>query len=327
MTVIELTGLTRNTDLDHNLSTTVIGSPTGLCWFNGYWRISDFSDEIVYALDTDFAIVSAENITVLTNGSKMRGLTKTATHLLVLFEDQDADHYVEMYDTDNNFVMKFTLTGFPSNGGAGSICYDETNNILLVGVTGSSGGVGHIGAFAIPAIVTGTTPSTALISASSFDLTTDHRRPDAMVWYEGYAITVDSEDNRFYVYKLSDQSIVSYEEDDTNVGATQVNGLGLRDGSLYLVDRATDAIVGWDINSSTVDAPTGLSGTATSSTVSLTWDDPDDDTITGYKILRKTGSGSYSVIVSDTGSNAQSYADTTVVAGTTYTYTNSSCQR
>ena len=68
------------------------------------------------------------------------------------------------------------------------------------------------------------------------------------------------------------------------------------------------------------DAPTGLAGTATSSTVSLTWDDPDDDTITGYEISRKTGSGSYSVIVSDTGSDAQSYADTTVAADTTYTY-------
>ena len=68
------------------------------------------------------------------------------------------------------------------------------------------------------------------------------------------------------------------------------------------------------------DAPTGLSGTATSSTVSLSWDDPNDDTITGYEISRKTGSGSYSIIESDTGSNAQSYADTTVSASTTYTY-------
>ena len=68
------------------------------------------------------------------------------------------------------------------------------------------------------------------------------------------------------------------------------------------------------------DAPTGLTGTATSSTVSLTWDDPDDDTITGYEISRKTGSGSYSIIVSDTGSDAQSYSDTTVAADTTYTY-------
>ena len=75
------------------------------------------------------------------------------------------------------------------------------------------------------------------------------------------------------------------------------------------------------------DAPTGLTGTATSSTVSLSWDDPDNDTITGYEISRKTGSGSYSVIVSDTGSNAQSYADTTVAAGTTYTYKIQASQR
>ena len=42
---------------------------------------------------------------------------------------------------------------------------------------------GHIGAFAIPTIVTGTIPSTARISASSFDCTTNQRQVDAMVWY------------------------------------------------------------------------------------------------------------------------------------------------
>ena len=92
---------------------------------------------------------------------------------------------------------------------------------------------------------------------------------------------------------------------------------------LFLPDLNNNVDV-WNIDfteTSTVpDAPTGLAGTATSSTVSLTWDDPDDDTITGYEISRKTGSGSYSVIASDTGSDAQSYADTTVAADTTYTY-------
>ena len=45
----------------------------------------------------------------------------------------------------NNFVMQFTLTGFPSDTEfAGSIAYDETNNKILVGVSGVST-VGHIG--------------------------------------------------------------------------------------------------------------------------------------------------------------------------------------
>ena len=79
----------------------------------------------------------------------------------------------------------------------------------------------------------------------------------------------------------------------------------VRDWVIDFTDSDSDAVV-------VPDAPTGLTGTATSSTISLTWDDPDNDTITGYEISRKTGSGSYSIIEADTGSNAQSYTDTTV---------------
>ena len=70
--------------------------------------------------------------------------------------------------------------------------------------------------------------------------------------------------------------------------------------------------------------PTGLSATATHNTVVLTWDDPDDDSITGYVILRRvrvndTG-GEFSVLVADTGAAATTYTDATVKANTTYTY-------
>ena len=72
------------------------------------------------------------------------------------------------------------------------------------------------------------------------------------------------------------------------------------------------------------DKPTGLSATATHDRVVLTWDDPGDDTITGYVILRRvrvndTG-GEFSELVPDTGSAATTYTDDTVAAETTYTY-------
>ena len=72
------------------------------------------------------------------------------------------------------------------------------------------------------------------------------------------------------------------------------------------------------------DKPTGLSATATHDRVVLTWDDPDDDTITGYVILRRvrvndTG-GEFSELVADTGTAATTYTDATVKANTTYTY-------
>ena len=72
------------------------------------------------------------------------------------------------------------------------------------------------------------------------------------------------------------------------------------------------------------DKPTGLSATATHDQVVLTWDDPDDDSITGYVILRRvrvndTG-GEFSVLVADTGAAATTYTDDSVQANTTYTY-------
>ena len=72
------------------------------------------------------------------------------------------------------------------------------------------------------------------------------------------------------------------------------------------------------------DKPTGLFATATHDTVTLTWDHPGDDSITGYVILRRvrvndTG-GEFSELVPDTGTAATTYTDETVSASTTYTY-------
>ena len=72
------------------------------------------------------------------------------------------------------------------------------------------------------------------------------------------------------------------------------------------------------------DKPTGLEATESDGRVVLTWDDPGDDTVTGYVILRRvrendTG-GDFSVLVANTGSAATTYTDDTVAASTTYTY-------
>ena len=72
------------------------------------------------------------------------------------------------------------------------------------------------------------------------------------------------------------------------------------------------------------DKPKGLDATATHDSVTLTWDDPQDDSITGYVILRRvrvndTG-GDFSVLVANTESAATTYTDNEVAASTTYTY-------
>ena len=70
--------------------------------------------------------------------------------------------------------------------------------------------------------------------------------------------------------------------------------------------------------------PTGLSATASHDSVTLTWNDPGDDSITGYVILRRVREndvgGEFSELVPDTGSTATTYTDDTVAAGLTYTY-------
>ena len=58
--------------------------------------------------------------------------------------------------------------------------------------------------------------------------------------------------------------------------------------------------------------------------MTLNWNNPGDDTITGYLILRRnrqtTISGQFSELVADTGSAAITYTDDTVAAETNYTY-------
>ena len=70
--------------------------------------------------------------------------------------------------------------------------------------------------------------------------------------------------------------------------------------------------------------PMDLSATATHDSVTLTWDDPGDESITGYVILRRNrdtdAEGHFNELVSDTGSTATTYTDGSVAAETRYTY-------
>ena len=78
-------------------------------------------------------------------------------------------------------------------------------------------------------------------------------------------------------------------------------------------------------------APQNLLGAANSDgSVTLSWDDPDDDSITGYRVLRRSrdgdqycdgqGAAEFVPIVDDTGSASTSYTDSSVSAQTRYVY-------
>ena len=90
-----------------------------------------------------------------------------------------------------------------------------------------------------------------------------------------------------------------------------------------LTSAATDAVEAAEPSEPPA-KPRGLEARATHNSVTLTWDDPQDDSITGYVILRRvrvndTG-GDFSVLVANTETAATTYTDDTVVASTTYTY-------
>ena len=70
--------------------------------------------------------------------------------------------------------------------------------------------------------------------------------------------------------------------------------------------------------------PTGLTADPAHDQVGLDWDDPDDSTITGYRILRRLPAldlpGEFAVLLENTGSALTTYVDTTVMPQTSYVY-------
>ena len=89
-----------------------------------------------------------------------------------------------------------------------------------------------------------------------------------------------------------------------------------------LTSAATDAVAAQPAEPP--DKPRGLDATATHDSVTLTWDDPQDESITGYVILRRVRvndqGGDFSELVANTESAATTYTDNEVAASTTYTY-------
>ena len=71
-------------------------------------------------------------------------------------------------------------------------------------------------------------------------------------------------------------------------------------------------------------APAGVNGAAAHDWILLSWNDPQDDAITGYRILRADvvdgAQGEFAAIAEDTGSTETGYTDTTVEPEQSYVY-------
>ncbi len=123
--------------------------------------------------------------------------------------------------------------------------------------------------------------------------------------------------------------------DDTGSAATSWTDTDVEPGTFYVYRVKARNAAGLSPESSYFNArtpaapqppaqPTGLTGTVVHDRVELTWDDPGDDSITGYQILRRNKAvddpGVFRAHVDDTGSAATSWADTDVEPGTFYVY-------
>ena len=113
------------------------------------------------------------------------------------------------------------------------------------------------------------------------------------------------------------------DSDEGKAIKVQVSFTDDADNEESLTSAATDAVATAE-PSEPPDKPKGLDATATHDSVTLTWDDPNDESITGYVILRRLRvndqGGDFSVLVANTGSAATTYTDNDVAASTTYTY-------
>ena len=113
------------------------------------------------------------------------------------------------------------------------------------------------------------------------------------------------------------------DSEESKAITVQVSFTDDADNEETLTSAATAAVAGAQPTEPPA-KPTGLDATATHDSVTLTWDDPGDDSITGYVILRRIPGvdpeGHFDELVADTGTAALTYTDDTVSAETRYTY-------
>ena len=88
------------------------------------------------------------------------------------------------------------------------------------------------------------------------------------------------------------------------------------------ISPSSNPITGRRMGPSAPDAPRNLRGETSNGSVILSWDSPNDSSVTGYRILRRAPETELNLttLVADTGSTSATYTDASAVAGVKYTY-------
>ena len=163
--------------------------------------------------------------------------------------------------------------------------------------------------------ITGTTQVGETLTANTSGIADADGLANATFSYQWLAADADIAGATASTYTLADA-------DEGKTISVQVGFTDDADNKETLTSAATDAVASEP--SEPPDKPKGLEATATHDSVTLTWDDPGDDSITGYVILRRIPAvdpqGHFDELAANTGTAATTYTDDTVASETRYTY-------
>ena len=183
-------------------------------------------------------------------------------------------------------------------------------------VTGTPGGPENTPATGAPTI-SGTVQVDMPLTAGTSDIADTDGLDDVSFSYQ-WIRTVGNNDTA-----IVGQTNSTYTLSDDDQGKTIKVRVSFTDDAgngESLTSEATAAVAA----GSPPDKPTGLSNTATHSSVTLTWDAPGDSGITHYQIFRRDraihGVGEFRLLEDDTGSAATTYTDNAVEAEGSYVY-------
>ena len=272
---------------------------------------------------------------------KPRGLEATATHNQVVLTWKDPDdgsitgyvilRRVRVNDQGGDFSVLVADTGsaattYTDNTVAASTTYTYRIKAINEHGTSERSRWYHIDTPAAPEsatnnpatgspAITGTVQVGETLTADTSGIADEDGLENATFTYRWLADDADISGATNATYTLADS-------DEGKAITVQVSFTDDAANDETLTSGATDAVAAEP--SEPPAKPTGLSGTAIHDRVALTWDDPQDDSITGYVILRRVREndqgGEFSELAADTGSAATGYTDDTVAAGITYTY-------
>ena len=165
--------------------------------------------------------------------------------------------------------------------------------------------------------ITGTAQVGQTLTADTSGIADADGLANATFSYQWLADDTDIAGANSLTYTLTDS-------EESKAITVQVSFTDDADNEETLTSAATVAVAGAQPTEPPA-KPRGLEATtATHDSVILTWDDPGDDSITGYVILRRIPGvdpeGHFDVLVANTATAATTYTDDTVSAETRYTY-------